>query len=642
MVIRFLFFLTLLWSLTSSTLNGWSEERSLYWSDFSVQAYLDGDGRLHIKEKQTIVFNGSWNGGERTFHIRKGQSFRLNGIYRVAPDGEQYLLQKGHISKVDNYTWHDRKTLRWRNRLPADPPFVNEAITYILDYSLAKIIASTAEGKYLLSHDFAFAQRTGIIKTFHLELALDEQWNQNGFPLTINQADIQPGESIVVTKTLDHLLTGPSLLYKTPSRISRRMHLATAQAAWWLSLSCGILLTLLFVYCSVSFLLHESRNGRFKPLPDLTDIDHAWLEEHVFSLLPETVGATWDKKTSGHEVAAVLARLVVEEKMASRLEQVTIPILGWRVPGNFTLYLDLLKSRESFTGYERELIDGFFIDGDTTDSKKIRAHYRKKRQSFLPASKIKEPLEKRVGQLTLALKNPLEYHWLIPLAGLSVAFLIILANAFLHQDEMLFTILGGTSGLMGCVVGSANGKTYRSRSDMIKWRILLVHLFPVLLLIVFIALYIFGVSSLLTCGISILFSSAIYTIFYSSKTRDSSEGVQLCQKLAGARSFFQQELKKKQPAIRDEWFPYLLAFGLGHAVDSWSKQFPRADVPHHFPGHGTTGGSTNFTGGGGSFGGGGASGSWAAAATSLGSSTTSSSGGSSGGGSSGGGGGGGF
>lgn len=42
--------------------------------------------------------------------------------------------------------------------------------------------------------------------------------------------------------------------------------------------------------------------------------------------------------------------------------------------------------------------------------------------------------------------------------------------------------------------------------------------------------------------------------------------------LASGREFFIAELAKERPALRDEWFPWVLAFGLGKQMDSWSAQ----------------------------------------------------------------------
>ncbi len=336
--------------------------------------------------------------------------------------------------------------------------------------------------------------------------------------------------------------------------------------------------------------------------------------------------------------------MVVENKISSRLEPVLLPILNWPIPGLSTLHLSLLKSRGEFKDYERRLIDGFFIDGDTTDTSRIRAYYRKKGKSFLPSEEIRDSLERRVKKLTAALKNPLAYRWLLLLAGCSISFLILLANCFLHQAELPLTLGGGIAGIIGLAAGSASGYSYRCRSDRLIRRIATLFFMPLLMAAVFLALSFLGASSLLTCGLFFLFGSALYAIFYNAKTRDSLEGVQLCHTLNRARSYFQQELQKEKPAIKDDWYPYLLAFGLGPDVDRWTRSFPAVGIPSARSGRSSPGDSGGFSGGGGSFGGAGASGSWAAAATSLGSSrsSSSSSSGGGGGGSSGGGGGGGW
>ena len=624
--------LTLLIFLVSQLLAAFStyaENRALYWQDFAVEAHLAGDGKLHIKEKQQIVFNGNWNGGERQFNVQTGQSLTFNGIYRVGTDGQLVALKNGNLSKIDHYKWVNGQTLRWRSRLPDDPPFQNQAITYLLDYTLSKILLPQGDNRFLLNHDFAFSKRSGRMETFHLELVAAENW-QGASSLIVKEENLPPGRSVVVRETFTHDGAADVLYYKK-SKLARRRHIAIEPAPVWLAAIASFFLIVILISSSLRFYRHESRRDRFKPPLPYDQISEEWLEKNVFNLLPESVGALWDRKTSGHEVAAVLARLVVEQKMKSYIEPVTIPFLGWKIPGQFTLHLELLQPRQNFSGYERKLIDGLFVDGDTTDTRRIRKYYRKKSTSFQPAMIITKPLEKRVEKLTKALRNPLEYRWLFIIVGLF--------STFFHQNELFAALVGGIAGLIGFIVGSANAVIYRSRSDFCLRRSLVMHLFPILLISLFGLYFFLGISTLLYLGLCCLYASAIYAVFYFGKTRDSTDGVGLSRNLTAARNFFRAELKKQSPAIRDEWFPYLLAFGLSPYVDVWSRQFGGSISSGQRAPAATQSSGPSFSGGG-MFGGGGSSGAWASAASSLSSSSSSSS--SSGGGSSGGGGGGGW
>ena len=51
------------------------EVKSLDWSAFSMDARLDSTGTLLVRERQTILFTGDWNGGERPFYERQRQRF---------------------------------------------------------------------------------------------------------------------------------------------------------------------------------------------------------------------------------------------------------------------------------------------------------------------------------------------------------------------------------------------------------------------------------------------------------------------------------------------------------------------------------------------------------------------------------------
>jgi uncharacterized membrane protein YgcG len=169
-----------------------------------------------------------------------------------------------------------------------------------------------------------------------------------------------------------------------------------------------------------------------------------------------------------------------------------------------------------------------------------------------------------------------------------------------------------------------------------------------------IAMVTFGLGAL-----TLLTLAFINSVFNMMRTREMPESLELRRKLVSARLFFERELKSPTPKLKDEWFPYLLAFGLGPKIDRWfksvagqsSRNLSRAGAASGYSGGSTTAASSSssWTGGGGTFGGAGASGAWSAAVGSIASGvakpSSSSSGGSSGGGSSsssGGGGGGGW
>ena len=60
-------------------------QRQLSWDALDVTARLDATGALDVVERQTMVFSGDWNGGERTFNLRPRQKLTFVGIERIDP-----------------------------------------------------------------------------------------------------------------------------------------------------------------------------------------------------------------------------------------------------------------------------------------------------------------------------------------------------------------------------------------------------------------------------------------------------------------------------------------------------------------------------------------------------------------------------
>jgi hypothetical protein len=147
----------ILWGITPSVLIA---QRELHWDALDVDARLGADGVLEVSERHTMVFSGDWNGGERVFNVRPRQKLEFLGLERVdAATGARHALQKTLVpDDVDEFSWADARTLRWRSRLPSDQPFANTPLTYVLHYKLSGILLKDEE-RYQLDHDFAFPDR---------------------------------------------------------------------------------------------------------------------------------------------------------------------------------------------------------------------------------------------------------------------------------------------------------------------------------------------------------------------------------------------------------------------------------------------------------------------------------------------------
>ncbi len=157
-------------------------------------------------------------------------------------------------------------------------------------------------------------------------------------------------------------------------------------------------------------------------------------------------------------------------------------------------------------------------------------------------------------------------------------------------------------------------------------------------------------------GLALLVAAAANSVFAMAMWRHGPARLVLRRELGAARRWFARELQAREPSLHDDWFPWLIAFGLGPQMDHWFNAFggethrstaiaTGSSWSSSDSGSSGSGGWSGF-GGGGGFAGGGSSGAWVAAASSVASgvsapSSSSSGGGSSSGGSSSGGGGGG-
>ena len=615
-------------------------QRRLTWDSVNVTATLDREGILLIEEEQAMVFTGDWNGGERRFNIRPRQRLSFVDIAREHGGMWTPLEEDASLDGVDEYAFTDRHTLRWRSRLSTDPPFDAQTIRYRLRYRLSGILVKDGEG-FLLDHDFLFPERDGTIDRFSLRLSLDPAWTPQEAVREIYAAEnIAPGRGFVVRVPLRHEGSGALAVLDT----SRSP--AVVQATLWLLGLSSLALAWLFG--------REYHLGRFAPVH--ADVNEQWFRTEILSQPAELVGAAWDEGIAAPEVVALIARLESEGKLETDMDKKSMT-------------LRLKVARDTLEGYERTIVDKLFVNNRTSTSPAIvKAHYRK--QGLNPADEIRKELGARVDELLTPRRTS-------RILGIIVFLLTIAGGGMLFADWSAgggSTV--GTPVLAGAVlilIGAAWGVGGRFRGN-IHWGVgrAWASLIPGLIAVVAAAGFLWfyagpgevEVSPLASRAYATLALAVLLSSVAAMRSRRSKEAIAKRKTLAAGREFLVGELEKPEPALRDEWMPWVLAFGLAKQVDDWSAR-QASDTTHSrsrsrvtTPG-GWSGGSDSSTssGGwsgfsGGRSGGGGAAGSWAAAAGDFaaGVSPESSSrsggggggGGSSSGGSSGGGGGGGW
>ncbi|HUE87096.1 MAG TPA: DUF2207 domain-containing protein [Vicinamibacterales bacterium] len=523
-------------------------QRQLHWDSVEVDATLEASGALRVAETQTMVFTGAWNGGERLFDLRPRQKLSLISVSRWYPGGWRELTEDSRLDDVDDYAWADARTVRWRSRAASDPPFANTPIRYLLRYRMSGILVKEDAG-FLLNHDFLFAERDGNINRFQLRLTLDPAWQaQSAVPEMYTAERLTPGRGFIVTLPLHYAGTAVPIALDS----SRPREIVMGVGFLLLALGLGL----------AAFFAREERHGRFAPLA--TDIDEAWLGEHVFKYPAEVVGAAWDEGISTPEVVALIARMVSEGKLESTVSK----------SGSMTLNLKV--DRSTLEGHERTLVEALFFGGRVqTSTTQVQSHY--KATGFDPVDEIRRELEAAVEGVMPPGPKPPRLRFAIQILFIAGAGLLGF-DLFARRDE--------AGGAIGLVLGSllllgvawGAGTSFRAN---IHWglRAAWACLSPTLVAFVAAVAFLWFVagagiieSSLVLVAGVIALALAVLLTSIDAMTSRHRAAIRFRKRLASGRAFFISELKKERPALRDEWFPWMLAFGLAKRVDDWSTR----------------------------------------------------------------------
>lgn len=640
--------IALAWLLALGTSPLPGQDRTLDWPEVTVTAHLDADGRLVVRERQVMRFTGDWNGGERRFDVPFGQRFALDSLVRIdSATGARLRLVAGDLGRVDGFDWTDGRTLRWRSRLPEDAPFDRTERTYEIFFTYEAILQPQDDGRYVLDHDFAFADRDGVFERFTLDLTIDPAWRPTvDFTGHYEATPLAPWTGFVVTVPLQRVAAGRPAAVRFGAEPGVRRGLL------------GVLVAGLVAIIAL-LMRREARLGRFAPLTPLAELTPDWLERELFAHLPEVVGAAWDESTSAPEVAATLARLVQEGKLSSRVE--TSRVLVFR---KHVLHLTLVTNRDRLRPHERALIDALFEAHEkTTNTDRVRERYRS--TGFDPAKTIRAGVASLVESMatepSTAAGAPSRY----PTAVLLVAAVALLvAGAVRDPADLAVAAPAIGASLPLLLIGRLGAIAWQRRVDRLPVAAL-GFVLPLVAMAVLLGRLLlvenrWRTDALVLAGLTCWVLALANSIANSARSRQTPARIALRKRLASARAFFGAELATPEPRLEDAWYPYLLAFGLGPHVDRWFASFGAASssaasmrtasVGGSSGSGGGGGGFSGFGGGGGFSGGGGGASFGAAFGAAVGGmaasvpapSSSSSGGGGGGGGSSGGGGGGGW
>ena len=553
------------------------------WRSVAVDAHLDAEGRMHVVETQVCVFDGDWNVAERRFNLYRNQSLDFERLTRVDRDGTETELVMGPLDKTDHYQLIDGSTLRWRSRLPTEPEFRNSELTYRLRYTLSGIV-KRVNRRYLLLYDFALPGRESgqVIQNFAVHLTVDPIWSGIRSPYDAGVTNLRPGNGYIVDATLQ--FNGSRQPVAVP-------YGAPSSVAWGVALLLAIAVAVLVFV----FVKHEKARGRFVCTPP-ERIDERWLEEHVLRFEPEIVGAAIDNKIGAPEVAGILAALAKEKKIETLVEQ--------RRMKRPLLHMKLLVPLAEIPGYRQALLKRLFFKGQETDTDAIRKHYE--RCGFEPASLIRKGIDEELGTWPKWNEKFASFPWKLDVALVVAAFVLLSYfgrggnDGPLTGECIFFGLIALAGGLIAAHLNS------RAVTSLLP-RFILVGAFATPLLYVTLR-YTIAAPQLAIHTHELLLAAfwsvaVVKTLLDKLRSDESNERIAARMRLASAYHYFRLQLATPSPNLRDDWYPYLMAFALGAKVDTWFKV------------HGCTAeASCPFSGGSDALGGTGACASWAVAA----------------------------
>jgi hypothetical protein len=315
------------------------------------------------------------------------------------------------------------------------------------------------------------------------------------------------------------------------------------------------------------WLRRETALGRsIQPTAD-SDVDGEWLERNVFSLSPELVGAAYDGRVAGSEVAAVLARMCGQSKLASR---VAAGARGWN-----NLELWLLVERDELEGYERDLVDQLFGASKTTSGELIQQ--RHDGVGFDPAAILRGPVHAACAA-ALGVRCPRRWPLELALGGAALGFFLTMAAG---TSSVLPVLLAAALGALGPLCDTllfapryrrdptrapeSNGSRLASTGASVVMLAVLIVTLPSLSPLAPLALAGWG-----------LLGAAL--LAWAAATRESAGGLTIRRNLLAARRFLAAELERPEPRLRDEWLPYLISLELTSKVERWYQAFGRIET----------------------------------------------------------------
>ena len=354
---------------------------------------------------------------------------------------------------------------------------------------------------------------------------------------------LPPGQGLVLTIPLRYTGAG------VPVALATNLPRGIIRALWSLLVVPIVVIGWVFA--------RERWYGRFAPLQ--TQVDEAWIREHIVNHPAEVVAAAWDNHIESAEVVALIARLVAEGKLQGGAKKKSMS-------------LHLAVDRETLDGYERALVDGLFFEKRTdTSTELVQRHYSKK--GFDPAGLIRAGLKARAETILPPGRKP----WRVPY----VATILYLGGAALIAREWqsgrittAVAALFAFGALPLMLVARQLGLRFHANIQWGPTKAFSTFI-PADLAMGAAALYLWRwadsgvvpVSDGFVVGVVMLALSVLFAGVGALKSTQHRAALAFRKTLASGREFFIAELAKERPALRDEWFPWVLAFGLGKQMD---------------------------------------------------------------------------